>query len=59
MSDPPRRQGLRDPGGWLALLAGMCLAVLVVVGVRLLDEVFYDEAPGYGTSLWSLEEDPE
>ena len=56
MSDAPI--GLRDPKGVLALLAGVLLAALVVLGVRLLDEVVYDEAPGYGTSLWQLEEQP-
>ena len=54
MSESPI--GLRDPKGWLALLAGAVLAALVVLGVRLLDEVVYEDAPGYGTSLWSLEE---
>ncbi len=54
MSEAPI--GLRDPKGWLALLAGAVLAALVVLGVRLLDEVVYEDAPGYGTSLWSLEE---
>ncbi len=57
MSEPTPRIGLREPGGWAALLVGVVLAALVVLGVRLLDEVVYDEAPGYGTSLWSLEED--
>jgi hypothetical protein len=48
--------GLRDPKGWLALLAGAVLAAAVVLGVRLLDEVVYEDAPGYSTSLWSIEE---
>lgn len=54
MSDIPI--GLRDPKGWLALLAGAVLAAAVVLGVRLLDEVVYEDAPGYSTSLWSIEE---
>lgn len=58
MPETPARIGLRDPKGWLALAAGGLLAALVVLSVRLLDEVLYDEAPGYGTSLWTLEETP-
>ncbi len=57
MSEEPARVGLREPGGWLALLIGVVLAALVVLGVRMLDEVVYDEAPGYSSSLWSIEED--
>jgi len=48
--------GLRDPHAWLALVAGALLAAVVVIGVRLLDEVVYEDAPGYGTSLWQIEE---
>ncbi len=58
MSKAPHPIGLRDPRGWLALLLGMLLAAVVVLGVRVLDEVVYEDAPGYQTSLWTLDEEP-